>query len=172
MTSRITNFNKAKTHCKHGHPLAGSNLKLRKRSSGLVTRTCRECERQQSRRWKKKNYVPQNNRLPAEARFWARVEKSEDCWNWKGPPRGTLKVKGKPMIAYRFSYEMAKGPIPAGLTIDHLCMNPRCVRPDHLEAVTMQENQRRAVAARLHVCSKCGHKEPLAAVFGRGHASL
>lgn len=41
------------------------------------------------------------------------------------------------------TYEMAKGPIPEGYTIDHLCYNPRCINPGHLEAVTMKENIRR-----------------------------
>jgi len=45
--------------------------------------------------------------------------------------------------AHRISYEWHKGKIPAGLTIDHLCENKGCVNPEHLEAVTREENNRR-----------------------------
>lgn len=46
--------------------------------------------------------------------------------------------------AHRFTYELYKGEIPKGLTIDHLCKNKCCCNPDHLEAVTQAENNRRA----------------------------
>jgi hypothetical protein len=49
--------------------------------------------------------------------------------------------------AHRVSYEVFVGPIPQGLTIDHLCRIQRCVNPDHLEAVTQRENTLRAPTA-------------------------
>lgn len=102
------------------------------------------------------------------ARFWAKVEKTDACWNWIG----TRSAKGyghfkalpntkTPTKAHRWSYEDAYGPIPDGLTIDHLCRNTSCVRPDHLEAVEGAVNTLRgynpcAINARKVRC-KWGH---------------
>jgi HNH endonuclease len=46
-------------------------------------------------------------------------------------------------LAHRMAYTVAKGPIPAGMQLDHLCEVRLCVNPDHLEPVTQAENQRR-----------------------------
>lgn len=51
-----------------------------------------------------------------------------------------------PVPAHRLAYELAKGEIPSGLQIDHLCRNRRCCNPEHLEAVTRLENVRRGMA--------------------------
>lgn len=103
--------------------------------------------------------------LPIEMRFWAKVQKTDGCWMWTGSigvdgyARFRHGAKGK--TAYRYSYIIHKGPIPAGMEIDHLCRNRACVRPDHLEAVTTHENWKRgygpsAINARKVACPK-GH---------------
>lgn len=51
-------------------------------------------------------------------------------------------------MAYRWIYEHHVGPIPDGHDIDHLCRNRACVNPEHIEAVTRQENIRRAAAVK------------------------
>ncbi|MEU5322933.1 HNH endonuclease signature motif containing protein [Streptomyces sp. NPDC021056] len=47
------------------------------------------------------------------------------------------------VLAHRYAWELLREPIPAGLVIDHLCRNRRCVNPGHLEVVTLAENTRR-----------------------------
>jgi hypothetical protein len=49
--------------------------------------------------------------------------------------------------AHRIAYRLAKGPIPAGMIVDHGCGNRLCCRPDHLEAIPQSENTRRRYAA-------------------------
>jgi hypothetical protein len=61
-----------------------------------------------------------------------------------------VRVEGRITYRHRLAYEEAYGPIPAGLTVDHLCFNIRCINPEHLEAVTASENTRRAWAIRMH----------------------
>lgn len=54
-----------------------------------------------------------------------------------------MKVAGRRVMVHRVSYETFIGPIPKGLEIDHLCRVKVCANPEHLEAVTHQENVRR-----------------------------
>jgi hypothetical protein len=60
----------------------------------------------------------------------------------------TLAIEGRRQLAHRVVYRQFMGEIPAGLELDHLCRQPACVRPDHLEAVTHAENIRRGYAAK------------------------
>lgn len=107
-----------------------------------------------------------------EERFWAKVDKTDTCWLWVGATttagygRFTITLgyrKPQSFVqAHRFSYELLIGPIPAGLTIDHLCRTPACVRPDHLEPVTMRENILRgnSVAAANAAKTHCPQGHP------------
>lgn len=85
-----------------------------------------------------------------QERFWAKVDLSGDCWEWtagKLPAGyGRFKMPNREALAHRVAYELLVGPIPAGLHIDHLCRNPSCVRPEHLEPVTPAENVRRGLS--------------------------
>ncbi len=88
-------------------------------------------------------------------RLYRRLVVSEETWNgtphlmWTG-----AVVKGYGVIrdarvsqnvgAHRIAWEVANGPIPDGLTIDHLCRTPLCSAVDHLEPVTIRENVLRA----------------------------
>lgn len=93
-------------------------------------------------------------------RFWAKVDKSGDCWVWTAAlvdGYGTIKVDGKMIRAHRLSYEMAFGPIPAGAQINHRCGNRACVRPDHLYAGTHSMNMLDSVGHGTHRCSRVTH---------------
>lgn len=67
------------------------------------------------------------------------------CWLWSGPlgRKGYVRFRtedGTKASIHRWAYELMVGPIPEGLTIDHLCRNTNCANPDHLEPVTDLEN--------------------------------
>ncbi len=78
-------------------------------------------------------------------RFFRKFEICEDtgCWDWIAAceSRGYGHFyAGRYWCAHRVSYELFVGPIPIGLTLDHLCRNRRCVNPEHLEPVSHREN--------------------------------
>lgn len=87
-------------------------------------------------------------------RKYVRIEAS-GCHVWTGALScgyGQFGVAhARPRRAHRIAYEYAKGAIPEGLQIDHLCRNTRCVNPEHLEAVTPRTNTRRAYDHRFRV---------------------
>lgn len=77
-------------------------------------------------------------------RLAANTRRSEGCWEWLGAKTsagyGHFQVDGRMVYAHRVAYELAIGPIPDGLVIDHKCYQKSCVNPSHLQAVTSKQN--------------------------------
>jgi hypothetical protein len=103
-------------------------------------------------------------------RFWEKVHRDGECWVWTGAIAtssrggqqygqfwdGTQRPSGsyRTVYAHRMSYELAVGPIPDGMQLDHLCHNGLCVRPSHLRVVTNKQNQEHLRGA--HPTNKSG----------------
>jgi len=90
-------------------------------------------------------------------RFWAKVDKSGDCWIWtagkdkdgygkfqitgRGPRfRGDRPVQ-KHVRAHRLAWEMLNGPVPDGMVLMHSCDTPACCNPEHLTPGTQAANR-------------------------------
>lgn len=98
------------------------------------------------------------------ANTWKRIVKGEpnECWLWTGskinnrgkryphivyptchgydPPSAEKQRRTSP---YRIVYQEVFGPIPQGLTVDHICFNPLCCNPAHLQLLTRSQNSAR-----------------------------
>jgi hypothetical protein len=139
----------------------------------MVAKTCSLCEaphyargwcRSHYRRWQRmgdpvfpgKRIGKRNT--PAD--FWSNVDIGgpEECWPWKLHISikgfGRVGYQGRRVLSHRLSYELAVGPIPDGLVLDHTChtadcaagnacVHRSCCNPAHLEPVTAAENTRR-----------------------------
>lgn len=109
--------------------------------------------------------------LDIKERLLSKVDTTDPdkCWTWQGStkPQGygniSLIVNGAKSSyrVHRVSYEAFIGPIPVGLTLDHLCRNRACINPSHLEPVSLKENilrgQTLAAAQAQQTHCKKGH---------------
>jgi len=101
------------------------------------------------------------HRFSTLQKFWFYLGKQpvDGCWLWpKGKHSGGYgllyrsvkkgdKYTASTTYVHRFAYENLVGPIPEGMTIDHLCRNRACCNPKHLEVVTNKENILRGLGA-------------------------
>lgn len=87
-----------------------------------------------------------------------KIDAGTGCWEWQkgrsalGYGKGSFKSVGiKTAWAHRAYYIAANGPVPPfpAAVIDHLCRNPGCVNPAHLEAVVPSRNSKRGDTAKL-----------------------
>lgn len=78
------------------------------------------------------------------------------CWIWTrsltNTGYGRLQVtepdgRSTAWVAHKAAYYALVGPVPESLHLDHLCREPKCVNPAHLEPVTCRENLMRSPVA-------------------------
>ena len=83
---------------------------------------------------------------PLTVRFWSKVDRRgpDECWPWLGSRvdgYGSINIgSGRTRRAHQVAFDLTNGAVPDGLELDHLCRNPWCVNPSHLEPVTHREN--------------------------------
>lgn len=105
--------------------------------------------------------------VPVEIRMTARSERRllvadlGECIVFTGAVNsggyGCIAVGGKTLLVHRVAWELAHGPIPVGMEIDHLCCVRACFHLQHLEVVTPDENKRRSAARRNGRCRRGLH---------------
>lgn len=89
----------------------------------------------------------------------------DGCWNWTGRLAngyGYFHVNGKYRKATRVLWELMGYTVTPEQELDHLCHNPTCIRPSHLDPVSHRENLMRsnnfaAIHARQTHCKR-GHE--------------
>ena len=96
-----------------------------------------------------------------EERFWEKVRKTDACWLWTASTDshgyGQLKSGAKMLGVHRLSWELANGPIPSGLMVDHRpTCSKRCVNPSHLRLATNKQNSENRSGAQRN--SKTGFR--------------
>ena len=88
--------------------------------------------------------------MNAEKRFWDKVDKSGDCWDWRGAVTdrgyGHFWDGNKKVRSHRFVYTLLMGFIPDGMYVCHHCDNPGCVKPSHLFLGTQRDNIQDSIA--------------------------
>lgn len=88
-------------------------------------------------------------RRSLEELFWSHVQRSgdHDCWTWMASYTGSGYGSWRGTGAHRVAYTLAKGAIPGGLLIRHLCHNRACVNPAHLAVGDEKDNARDTLLA-------------------------
>lgn len=99
----------------------------------------------------KRNGSPDAGQAPrvkgatASQRFFAKVKKTQSCWEWHGAKNdrdgyGRFWLDNKIQLAHRASLKISGVAIPDNLFADHMCHNKSCVNPAHLRIVTKKQN--------------------------------
>lgn len=106
---------------------------------------------------------PTDLQIRAGMNVLMRVAYDHGCWRWTGCTdpvgygRRSRKLGGSSLV-HRTVFIALRGDPGRHFVLDHLCRNPACVNPDHLEPVTIQENCRRGSGSHPGVHCKMGHE--------------
>jgi hypothetical protein len=119
--------------------------------------------------------VPSVIKRTTAERFWSKVDKQgpDGCWLWligkSTAGYGVFRLPDRQVLAHRFAYELLVGPIPDGMTLDHLCRVRHCVNPTHLEPATRGENTLRGetVTAANRAKTHCPQGHPYEQTYGQ-----
>jgi hypothetical protein len=105
--------------------------------------------------------------LPVRLASRISINSKSGCWEWTGSKfrngYGQVGHCGRNWLVHRLIYTLLVGPIPEGLTLDHVkargCIYRHCCNPAHLEPVTNRENLMRGngVSARAARKTHCDH---------------
>lgn len=76
---------------------------------------------------------------------WHDPHLEKPCLVWQGNTQkryghGQIYYNGRTQMVYKVAYELLVGPVPEGKELDHVCRNPPCLEPSHLEPVPHREN--------------------------------
>jgi len=112
-------------------------------------------------RWRIHGTTELAARPTADERFWAKVDKTDGCWNWTASTvngYGSFWVAWpkESTLAHCYAYRRLVGVIPEGLRLDHICRNPRCVRPSHLRLATAKQNSEHVSLSRANTSGARG----------------
>ena len=98
-------------------------------------------------------------------RFWSKVNKSGDCWEWVGCRQkngyGRFRDGDVVWLAHRWIYVQSYGSVSSKLDVCHHCDNPSCVNPEHLFAGTRSDNMQDAAAKGRLPKSRLIPKKPI-----------
>jgi hypothetical protein len=98
--------------------------------------------------------------------FWSKSVVAESgCIEWAGAYNeggyGVTRIEGATRYyAHRVAYADSVGAVPAGLVLDHLCRNTKCVNPTHLEPVSVRTNTVRGDNFKGANTGLCGQGHP------------
>ena len=103
--------------------------------------------------------------MTVEERFWEKVDRSGDCWEWTGAVQSAgygvvnHRADGGVKLAHRVSFAWAHGD-PGRRAVEHSCENRRCVNPAHLAIKPRGYCQRCGMADRnaRGDCAECDRR--------------